>query len=323
MDTARDLDSNERPGDDLLDAEIRPIILDWRARMRGRPSLADVAPAQMRQRAAAEFACWNSEPPPVAEVRDFTIADVPVRLYDPVPHGRAGLMIFLHGGGWTVGDLDLEDAAIRRMAINGEIRILSVDYRLAPEHPYPAALDDIETVFRWAGSDPVDLAIDGDRIALGGASAGANLALGAALRQRDRGGPMPCFLMLLYGAYSGDTQSLAYSLFGDGRFGLPRAVMDWFWTGYAGSDVGARPAYAAPLRADLAGLPPAFVSHAELDVLRDDTILLAERLEAAGVTVDHHGYAGAVHGFTQYAKASVLARRALADAAAAVAAAIS
>lgn len=322
METVHDPDSNERPGDELLDPEIRPIILDWRVRARDRSPLASVSSAQMRQRAAAEFAGWNSEPPPVAEVRDFAITGVPVRLYDPLPHGRAGLMIFLHGGGWTVGDLDLEDAAIRRMAASGRIRILSVDYRLAPEHPYPAALNDIEAVLHWATSDPADLAIDGDRIALGGTSAGANLALGAALRQRDRGGPMPCFLMLLYGAYSGDTQSLTYTVFGDGRFGLPRAAMDWFWASYAGPDAGARPVYAAPLRADLAGLPPVFVNHAELDVLRDDTVLLAERLAAAGVAVEHRGYAGAVHGFTQYAKGSALARRALDEAAAAVAAAI-
>lgn len=320
LEEARDL--NAMPGDNLLDPEIRPIILDWRARVQARPPLASVSPAQMRQRAAAEFAFWNAEPTPVATVRDFSVAGVAVRLYDPAPGSRAGLLLFLHGGGWTVGDLDLEDAAIRRMAARGGIRILSVDYRLAPQHPYPAALEDIEAVLRWAASDPAELAIDHERIALGGASAGANLALGAALRLRDGGGPLPCFLMLLYGAYSGATQSATYTLFGDGRFGLPRAAMDWFWTSYAGADADARPAYAAPLRAELGGLPPTFVNHAELDILRDDSVMLAKRLAAAGVTVEHRGYAGAVHGFTQYAKGSALARQALDDAAAAVAAAI-
>lgn len=310
------------PGDDALDPEIRVILEDWRDRMSARPPMASVSPSDMRVRAAAEFAAWNQDGPPIANVRDMDADGVPVRLYDPVPGGKAGIMVYMHGGGWVVGDLDLEDAALRRMAARGGIRILSVDYRLAPEHPFPAALEDIETVVRWAASGPSGLDIDPARIALGGASAGANLALGAALRLRDFGGVTPCFLLLMYGAYAGGLPSASYALFADGRFGLPRAVMDWFWMTYAGADPARYDSAAVPLKADLRGLPPVFLNHAELDLLRDDSIALAERLAGAGVPFTHHGYAGAIHGFTQYAKGSALARRALDDAADAVAAAL-
>jgi acetyl esterase len=309
-------------GDDALDVELRPVIQAQRARARDRGSLETVTPAEMRVRAAAEFEPWNRDPRAVARVTDFSIGRVPLRLYDPAPGGEAGLLVYLHGGGWVIGDLDLEDAALRHIASRSGVRILSVDYRLAPEHPFPCAIDDAEEVIRWAAGRPAELSVDPARLALGGASAGANLALGAALRLRDRGGPALSFLLLMYGAYSGGTSTPSYRLFGDGRFGLPSAAMDWFWTAYASAVSGPDEHYAVPLKADLKGLPPAFVNHAELDILRDDTLDLVRKLRTDGVSVSHRGYAGAVHGFTQYARGSALARRALDDAADALAGAL-
>ena len=302
-------------GDEAVDPELVAIVRAQRARALQRPPLASVTPAQMRRRAAEEFAPWNHEPEPVAQVRDFLAAGVPVRLYDPAPGAAAGTLLYLHGGGWVIGDLDFEDAALRRIAGRSGQQIISIAYRLAPEHRCPAALDDVEAVVRWAASDPSEAAIDPARIALGGASAGANLALGCALRLRDRGGPLPCFLLLMYGAYGGGAETQSSRLFGDGRFGLPKAAMDWFWKVYAGRADDADLDYAIPLRADLADLPPVFVNYAELDILRDDSLALVKRLRAAGTRVQHRAYPGAVHGFTQYAKASALARRALDDAA--------
>lgn len=309
-------------GDDLLDPELRPIVEAQRARMLSPPSLESVTPAEMRLRAAAEFAEWNADPPAIDEVRDFAAAGVPVRLYVPRPSGESGLLIYAHGGGWVIGDLDLEDAALRRLALRSGVRVLSVDYRLAPEHPFPAALEDITAVVRWAASGPGEIPIDATRIALGGASAGANVALGTALRLRDSGGAAVRFLLLLYGAYSGGLESESYRLFGDGRFGLPRAAMDWFWRTYAGGAASNEQGYAVPLQADLRGLPPVYVNYAELDILRDDSAMLVNRLREAGVAVDDRAYAGAVHGFTQYAKSCALARRALDEAADALAAAL-
>jgi acetyl esterase len=314
--------SETKIGDEALDAELRPIVQAQRARARDRGSLETVTPAEMRARAAAEFEPWNRDPQAVARVSDLTIGRVPLRLYDPAPGGDAGLLVYLHGGGWVIGDLDLEDAALRHIACRSGVRILSVDYRLAPEHPFPCAIDDAEEVIRWAAGQPAELGVGSARLALGGASAGANLALGAALRLRDRGAPALSFLLLMYGAYSGGVPTPSYRQFGDGRFGLPSTVMDWFWTAYAGAASGPDEHYAIPLKADLTGLPPAFVNHAELDILRDDTLDLVRKLRTDGVSVSHRGYAGAVHGFTQYARGSALARRALDDAADALAEAL-
>lgn len=305
-----------------VDPDLGPVVAGLRAKLHARGSLEAVTPMEMRVRAKAEFQPWNADPPPVAQVRDFIVEDVPVRLYDPSPGGDGGLLIYLHGGGWVIGDLDLEDAALRRIARRGGVRILSVDYRLAPEHPFPAQLDDAETVLRAAAEGRMGLAVDPARLALGGASAGANLALGTALRLRDRGGAAPAFLLLMYGAYAGGVPTDSWTAFADGRFGLPASAMQWFWQTYAGSAVGTERGYAVPLEAELAGLPPVFLNHAELDILRDDTVQLAKKLQASGIAVEHRGYAGAIHGFTQYAKASALACQALDDAADALAAAL-
>lgn len=308
--------------DAALDPELAPIVAALRAKAQTRMALEAVTPAQMRIRAKAEFQSWNADPEPIALLRDFAVEGVPVRLYDPTPGEASGLLVYLHGGGWVIGDLDLEDAALRHIARRSGVRILSVDYRLAPEHRFPAQIDDAETVLRAAASGRAGLDADPARLALGGASAGATIALGTALRLRDDGGPLPAFLLLMYGAYAGGAASGSWTAFEDGRFGLPGNAMRWFWQTYAGGVTGRERGYAVPLDADLAGLPPVFLNHAGLDILRDDTVRLAEKLRASGVAVEHRGYAGAIHGFTQYARASGLARQALDTAADALAAAL-
>jgi acetyl esterase len=308
--------------DDLLDNELRPIMLDQRARNALRPALTTIDPVTMRARAAAEFEVWNSVPAEVAVVRDFSIdgpaCSIPVRLYDPRPGSTSGLLVYFHGGGWIIGDLDLEDGALRRIAAESGVKILSVHYRLAPEHMFPAAIEDGEAVIRWAVDNAGDLGIDPAHIGVGGSSAGANVALGTALRLRDTGGPALAHLLLLHGAFSGGEEVPSHRKFGDGRFGLPAAAMNFFWNVYLGDDR-SHP-HAVPLKADLTGLPPALIMEAELDMLADESRLLADRLRAAGGIADHRVYVGAIHGFTQYSKASALARRALGEAANEVAA---
>ncbi len=303
--------------DHLLDDELRPIMLDQRARNALRPPLTTIDPVTMRARAAAEFEAWNSDPAEVAVVRDFSIdgpaCQIPVRLYDPRPGATTGILVYFHGGGWIIGDLDLEDGALRRIAADSGVKVLSVHYRLAPEHMFPAAIEDGEAVIRWIVGHAGDLGVDPAHVGVGGGSAGANVALGTALRLRDAGGPPLAHLLLFYGAFSGGEEVPSHSKFGDGRFGLPAAAMNFFWNVYLGEDR-SHP-HAVPLKADLAGLPPAFIMEAELDMLADESRLLADGLRAAGGTVDHRVYAGAMHGFTQYSKASALARRALGEAA--------
>lgn len=307
--------AHDQVGDDALDPELRPIVLALRDMMKTRGTLETITPDQMRVRAAAQFARWNEDPDPIASVADFDADGVPVRLYDPRPQERTGLLVYAHGGGWVVGDLDFEDAALRRLSGRSGVKILSVDYRLAPEHTYPAPVDDLEAVFTFAASGGAQAAIDLERVGLGGASAGATLALGTALRLRDSGRKTPRSLLLMYGPYSGGADTSSYREFADGRFGLPRSAMDWFWETYAGADRERADAYAVPLNGDLSGLPPTFLNYAELDILRDDSLRLAERLSANGVDVEVRGYDGAVHGFTQYLKSCALARRAIDEAA--------
>jgi acetyl esterase len=311
--------------DAALDADLLPVVLSLRARAASRPPMGSVTIGQIRARAAAEFEEWNLDPTPIASVSDLVAETahrrVQLRLYDPRPEVVGGLLVYLHGGGWSIGDLDLEDAALRYLAASSGVRVLSVDYRLLPEHPFPAALEDVSAVVRWlaSGAGPT---VAADRIALGGASAGANLALGAALKLRDEGGPMPCFLMLLYGAYAGGAETQSLRLFGDGRFGLPREMMGFFWRLYLGDGSAPPHPYAVPLCAELRGLPGAFVSSAGLDALLDDSVALVGRLRECGVPVEHLSYPGAIHGFTQYVKRCALARRSLEDAGRAVSAAL-
>ena len=312
--------------DTRLDSDFVPMVQSYRDRMATRPPLHTITPAMMRERASAEFVAWNSDPQQVARVSDLTVlADgrsIPVRLYEPALGLTEGMLIHFHGGGWTIGDLDIEDAAIRRVALASGVRILSVDYRLAPEHGFPAPIEDGVAVFRWLTEAASALVVDPARIAIGGASAGATVALGTALSLRDDGGPQPAFLKLMYGAYSDDATTPAHGLYGDGNYGLSSAAMTYFWTNYAGADIAARHPYAVPLAADLTGLPPVFINHAGIDVLSDDSNALAAKLRAAGVPVEHRIYPGAIHGFTQFAKVSPVARTALEEAGLALAAAV-
>ena len=305
-----------------LDADIVPILEDMRSRATNRPALTAVTPEAMRLRASAEFVRWNANPPPLALVRDFKVPSgdrsIPVRLYDPTPGEIGPAMVYLHGGGWVIGDLELEDTPLRFLASDSGVKIVSVDYRLAPEHRFPAAIEDALAVLGWLKGAGGALNIDPDRLALGGASAGANLSLGAALMSRDHGGPRPSFLLLMYGAYGGGAETPSALLFGGGEFGLTNAAMQYFWNAYVRSPEDLANPYVAPLTADLRGLPPCYLNNAGVDLLRDDTRRLAERLKAAGVPVQHREVAGVIHGFTQYAQGCAAGRRALADAAAAM-----
>lgn len=312
--------------DHRLDPELLPVIQAHRARYAGRPPMGTVPPEEMRVRASAEFVEWNANPLPLALVRDFTIpagdglSAVPVRLYDPFPDQPGACLVYFHGGGWIIGDLEIEDAALRRIAIAGGVKVLSVDYRLAPEHPFPAAIEDGAHVVRWLECNGAEIGVDASHLALGGGSAGANVALGTALRLRDAGQSPVRFLALLYGAFSGGKVMASHEEFGDGRFGLPLIAMQAFWHAYLGDDR-SHP-HAVPLKADLTGLPPALLIKAELDVLADESDALAAALAAAGGRVDCRNYAGAMHGFTQYAKVSALGRSALEDCGRMVAAAL-
>ncbi|MFC4118121.1 alpha/beta hydrolase [Nonomuraea zeae] len=242
------------------------------------------------------------------EIEDRTVPadpDVPVRIYRPL-HAQ-GAVVWLHGGGFVMGDLDTEHPWASRIADGSGAVVISVGYRLAPEHPFPAALDDAYAVLTWTAQHAHDLGIDPERIAIGGHSAGAGLAAAVALRARDEQGPAIRFQLLNEAGLDDRQQTWSQRHFTDTPW-LYREKVSTIWRYYLGSTP-ATP-YAAPARAaDLAGLPPAYIATAEFDPGRDEGIDYALRLLQAGVPVELHQWPGTFHGSQAFLSAEVSQRQ--------------
>jgi acetyl esterase len=251
------------------------------------------------RRTSAEMFALTPPGEPVARVEDIRIpgaaGEIPARVYAPEAEGSFPILVYFHGGGWVVGDLETQDADCRAIANAAACVVVSVDYRLAPEHKFPAPAEDAYSATRWIAENAGRLGGDDGPVAVGGASAGANLAAVVALMARDRGGPsIACqVLNVPVTDYGFDTDS--YRENGE-DYVLTRAEMQWFWRHYLTTpEDGANP-YASPLRApDLSGLPPALVQTSEYDPLRDEGRAYAERLGAAGVPVSYTCYRGMIH----------------------------
>jgi acetyl esterase len=231
--------------------------------------------------------------------------DVPVRIYRP--HQAQGAIVWLHGGGWSVGDLDTEHHGGARIADGSGAVVISVGHRLAPEHRFPAALDDVYAVLTWTAEHAAELGIDPGRIAVGGHSSGANLAAAVALRARDQQGPPIRFQLLNQPVLDDRQQTWSQRHFTDTPW-VNRDKVTAAWRHYLGS-APATP-YAAPARAtDLSGLPPAHIATAEFCPNRDEDIDYALRLLQAGVSVELHQWAGTFHGSQAILSAEVSQRQ--------------
>ncbi len=249
----------------------------------------------------------TGDPEPVERVIDTEImgpnGPIPIRIYEPrddAGEGPRPACVFLHGGGWVVGDIDTHDLTSRALANAAGCLIVSVDYRRAPEAPFPAPLEDCYAVTTWLADDP-DLGeairIDPERIAIGGDSAGATLATGVALLARDRDGPDLARQLLVYPVTDHAFDTDSYTENASGYF-ITRGDMERFWDDYLETDLDGDHPYASPLRApDLADLPPATVLTAGFDPLRDEGRAYANRLEDAGVPVNRLEYPDMIHGF--------------------------
>lgn len=222
--------------------------------------------------------------------------DISARLLVP-QQGARGLLVFYHGGGWVIGTLDEYDALCRKIAERSSCAVAMVDHRLAPEHRYPAAVDDCYAATAWLAARVEEIARPGAPLIIGGDSAGGNLAAAVALRARERATPAIALQLLIYPVLDADLDRPSY-LDPENQPLLTRADMAWFWDHYVPDPNRRLEPEASPLRAaDLAGLPPAVVLTAEHDVLRDEGEAYAARLAEAGVPVDARRYAGQAHGF--------------------------
>ncbi|GAA2775793.1 alpha/beta hydrolase [Saccharopolyspora taberi] len=259
------------------------------------------------------------QPVPVHRVEERGIPGpggaLPVRVYWPaVSEAEPPVVVYFHGGGWVLGGLDSHDLHARNLTNGARAIVVSVDYRLAPEHPFPAPVEDACAALAWAAEHAAELGGDPARIAVAGDSAGGNLATAAALIAARQGAPRPVFQLLVYPVTDHDFTTESY-VDDDGRGMLAPAHMRWFWDLYAPDAADRDDPRASPLRApDLAGLPPAHVVVAECDPLRTEGERYAERLRLAGVRTSLQHCAGAFHGFAGFTDVLPFAAEAMAEA---------
>lgn len=275
----------------LLGAFAQAPAIDW----------PNATPEMVR---AANDRPMEAGPPPVvgevcAIAIDLDGRTLDARLY--VPEGANGnlpLLVYYHGGGWVIGTLDTHDATCRALCSTSGAAVLSVAYRLAPEHPFPAPLDDCYEALCWAADRAETLGIDAHRLAVGGDSAGGNLAGAVAIMARDKAGPKLTHQLLIYPVTDRDFSTASYADNGGGAYFLSTDAMRWFWQLYLGDQGDDAPPLAALCRnGDLAGLPPATIIAAQYDPLRDEAMTYAELLRKAGVPVKADIAPGMIHGF--------------------------
>ena len=274
-------------------------FLDQRAAMGVRP-VQELSVEEARAQ-AIRVARAASPGDPVARTEDLTIpgplGTIPIRLYTPVDKSSLPVLVYFHGGGWVVGNLDTVDQFCRMMANAAGCIVVSVNYRHAPEYKFPAAVEDAYAGTRWASQHAQTFGGDPTRLAVSGSSAGGNLAAVVALAASDRGGPPLSYQLLIVPVIDSAFDTPSYRENAEG-YGLTSEGMRWYWRHYLTTDADGRHPYASPLHApSLRGLPPAFVATAEFDPLRDEGEAYAARLRNEGVPVTHKRYAGMVHGF--------------------------
>jgi acetyl esterase/lipase len=286
-----------------LDADAAAVFKAFQEA--GRPAYETLTPSEAREYYLQARLVTNPDPPELKSVEPLSIpsphGSVPARIYTPKTlrqaEGLAGGLVFFHGGGWVIGDLDSHDVACRKLAVEGQLIVISVDYRRAPEHKFPAAVEDAIAATAWIAAHARELGIDPGRLLVGGDSAGGNLAAVVALAARDGNGPAISGQVLIYPA-TDFTMTHGSHREPETSILLTHSVIRWFRDHYLNGEADVGDWRASPARANtLAGLPPAYVLTAGADPLRDEGDEYARRLKEAGVAVTHRTFPGQFHGF--------------------------
>ena len=289
------------------------------------PPMWEMDAATARAGAEVSFQAFNMPMPEGVTITGRTVpgpaGDIPVKVFKPTGAGTLPLLIYIHGGGWVIGSPATHAKLCAELSLGANVVVVSVDYRMAPEHPAPEPLNDCVAAIRYTVANAAEFGADGSRFAIGGDSAGGNLTAASALRLRDEGGPQASLLLLLYGAFSGDNNLPSVIANGEGKI-LTRKAMEWFYNHYLSGGASPEDPLVAPLKANLAGLPPAHLIVGTQDPLLDDSRLFAKALQDAGVPAKLSVYDGQVHVFMQLTAMLDGAKKAVAEACEALKAAL-
>lgn len=302
-----------------MDPEMAHVLAAATAHRAGTTDRWTAPLDEARRAFALEREPWNADPPALRLVEELALPlpggrTVGLRLYRPDARPRLPVILYCHGGGWMFGSNDTHDRIMRLLALGSGAAVLGVEYGLSPELRWPAARDDLLAAWAWLPEAPSRWDLDSACVALAGDSAGAHVALSAALARRDAGAPAARAIACFYGVFGAELDTPSYAAFGDGCFGLSRAQMEHYWRAHLG-DAPARGVAADLVNARLDGLPPVHLAAAELDVLHDDTLRLAEALRRARVRHEVHVHRGVVHSFLLYSRRLAKARAAIEQAA--------
>jgi acetyl esterase len=311
------IDTNSAAGADL-DPDIRRFIQAVSAGFARYPDFNTMPFPRMRQVAEEVRAPWTAGGPVMVSRTELSVpcaaGKVRLRIHNPSARKHKPAFIYLHGGGWTLFSIDTHDRVMREYAARADVVVIGVDYALAPEAKFPTALEQVIQVVRWVRQNSAALDIDPQRVALGGDSAGGNLTMAACLKLRDEGEPDAVRAMVLnYAAFDNVCPEEYHRRYGGAGYMLGSEEMVVFWNNYLRDEKDVENPLVCPIRANLHGLPPAFLAIAECDVLAHQSVVMAGKLGAAGVPVQAVVYQGASHSFLEAVSIAALSGRALAE----------
>lgn len=295
---------------DMADPDIRRFVDAINAAYVEHGAPAGASMAARREAAERVRGPWRTGGPIMASSTDMDMGGIRLRLHRPVADQKLPVMLYIHGGGWMLFSIDTHDRLMREYAARAGIALLGIDYSLSPESKFPVALEECAAALDWIGAQAQALNLDAERVLIGGDSVGANLSVATCLLRRQRGQALPIAMLLNYGAFAPE-RTPSYARFGAGDYSLESDEMDAFWASYVDGPGQLADPLVAPLRADLADLPPAFLAIAECDILADCNHAFARKLEEAGVPTRAATYRGATHSFLEAMSIAPLANRAL------------